>query len=313
MVAQGDSRPEWARPYNGRMMRRSLLLLLAAGLAVPAAAQSNPTWRSWNQPVAPFRILGNVYYVGTNELACFLITTPRGHFLLDAGFEETAPLIEDSIRALGFRVEDVRYLLNSQAHIDHAGGLATLQRKSGATLVASAGDAPVIAGGGKGDFRFEGEHAWPPARVDRVVKDGEGLELGGVTVTAHLTPGHTRGCTTWALTAEEGKERYAVVFAGSLSVLPGVRLVGNPKYPGIAADFEQSIRMLRALPCDVFLSAHAGFFDMQGKRERLAAHPKRNPFVDPEGYREYLDHSDAAFRKRLEQETRSERQGVVVE
>lgn len=285
------------------MIRTSLLLLLAVGLAAPAAAQSDPTWRSWNQPVAPFRIVGNVYYVGTNELACFLVTTPKGHFLLDAGFEETAPLIEDSIRALGFRVEDVRYLLNSQAHIDHAGGLARLQRDSGAQLVASAADAPVIAGGGKGGYPFA-DHSWTPARVDRGLKDGESLELGGVTLTAHLTPGHTRGCTTWTLTASEGKKGYAVVFAGSLSVLPGVKLVANPDYPSIAQDFEHSFGVLRALPCDVFLSAHAGFFDMQGKRERLAAHPEGNPFVDPKGYRKYLDQAEAAFRKRLAEEGR---------
>jgi metallo-beta-lactamase class B len=279
-----------------------MLALLACACAGHAAAQSNEAFRSWNRPVEPFRIVGNVYYVGANEITSFLITTPEGHILLDGGFEETAPIIAASIRKLGFRVEDVRYLLNSQAHVDHAGGLAALQEQSGARLVASAGDAPVLASGGKGDFAFESQFSWKPARVDRTIKDGEAVELGGVKLVARLTPGHTRGCTTWTLTAHEGDKSYAVVFVGSTKALPEIPLVDNRAYPRIAEDFESTFRLLRGLRCDVFLASHGSFFALEEKARRLAAGPRHNPFVDPKGYRQFLDRTEAEFRAKLERE-----------
>lgn len=277
-------------------------MLLACACAASAEAQSDETFRSWNQPITPFRIVGNIYYVGANEITSFLITTPEGHILLDGGFEETAPIIGASIRKLGFRLEDVRYLLNSQAHVDHAGGLAALQGQSGAKLVASEGDAPVIASGGKGDFAFDARFAWKPARVDRTIKDGEAVELGGVRLVARLTPGHTRGCTTWTTTVVEGGKRYEVVFVGSTKTLPDVPLVGNRAYPQIAEDFEKTFRLLRGLRCDVFLASHGSFFDLNEKIARLAAHPRRNPFADPKGYRAFLDRTEKEFRGKLKRE-----------
>src|SRR5262245_60725153 len=157
-------------------MRHPLAVLIACGAATAAAAQSDPTFRSWNQPTEPFRIAGNGYYVGANEIPVFLVKKPEGHVLVDGGFEETAPIIASSIRKLGFRVEDVRYLVNTQAHVDHAAGLAALQEMSGAKLVASEGDAPMLQAGGEGDFAFGSRFTWRPARVDRIVKDGEAVE-----------------------------------------------------------------------------------------------------------------------------------------
>jgi metallo-beta-lactamase class B len=284
-------------------MRFIPFLLVACAGAGPVAAQQDETFRSWNQPVEPFRIVGNLYYVGANEITSYLITTPDGHVLLDGGFEETAPIISASIRKLGFRVEDVRYLLNSQAHIDHAGGLGALQEQSGATLVASEGDAPVLASGGRGDFAFETRFSWKPARVDRTIRDGEAVEIGGTRLVARLTPGHTRGCTTWTATVRDGRKSYEVVFVGSTKVLAGVPLVGNPTYPRIAEDFEATFRLLRSLRCDVFLASHGGFFDLQGKSAKVrAGRPGSTVFVDPKGYRAFLDRTEKEFRQALERE-----------
>lgn len=283
-------------------MRAFLLVLATFAFAGAAAAQSDETFRSWNQPMAPFRIVGNLYYVGANEITSFLITTPDGHIVLDGGFEETAPIIAASIRKLGFRVEDVRYLLNSQAHVDHAGGLASLQEQTGAKLVASEGDAPVLASGGKGDHAFGDRFSWKAARVDRTIKDGEAVELGGVKLVARLTPGHTRGCTTWTTAVEEQGKRYAVVFVGSTKALPEVPLFGNRSYPGIAEDFDRTFHLLRRLRCDVFLASHGSFFDLEEKARALALRPESNPFVDPKGYSDFLDRTEKDFREKLERE-----------
>jgi metallo-beta-lactamase class B len=283
-------------------MRLPILALLACACAGQLAAQSTEFFRSMNRPVEPFRVVGNVYYVGANEITSFLITTPDGHIVLDGGFEETAPMIAASIRKLGFRVEDVRYLLNSQAHIDHAGGLASLQEQSGAKLVASEGDAPVLASGGKGDHAFDGRFSWRAARVDRTIEDGEAVELGGVKLVARITPGHTRGCTSWTMVVEERGDSYPVVFVGSTKALPEVPLLGNRSYPGIAEDFERSFRLLRGLRCDVFLASHGSFFDLGEKARALASGSGPNPFVDPKGYTDFLDRTEREFREKLERE-----------
>src|SRR6185436_13212838 len=194
-------------------------------------------------------------YVGASDITSFLITTPAGHILIDGGFEETVPLIRASVKKLGFRLEDVKFLLNNHAHYDHAGGLAMLKKLTGAKLVVSEGDAPLLAAGGHGDFAFGDKYLFPPVQADRTVRDGDTVSLGGVTLTAHLTPGHTKGCTTWTMKVKDGDRTRDVVFAGSLSVLPGVTLAVNPKYPGIAADYAHSFAVLKALPCDIFLSS----------------------------------------------------------
>jgi len=283
----------------------SLLCLCPAVYPTAAVAQKDPTSRSWNQPVEPFRIAGNLYYVGASDITSFLITTPKGHILLDGGFEETAPLIVASLKKLGFKMKDVKILLNNHSHYDHAGGLAALKKLTGAKLVASEGDAPILARGGKDDYLFNDEMSYLPVQADRIVKDGDTVTLGGTTLTAHVTAGHTPGTTTWTMTVEEGGERFAVVFAGSTSVLPKVALAHNPKYPTIAADYAHTFEVLKKLPCDLFLSSHGSFFDLQGKAERRRKGETPNPFLDAKGYQSWVERNEAAFRKALEASVRS--------
>ncbi len=282
-------------------MRRLLILLLLLWPAL-AAAQADPTSRSWNQPVEPFRIAGNLYYVGASDITSYLIATPEGHILLDSGFEETVPLIRESVKKLGFRLEDVKVLLNSHAHYDHAGGLATLKELTGAKLAASEKDAPLLARGGKGDPALGDTFLFKPVQADRIVKDGEKITLGGSTLTAHLTPGHTPGCTSWTMQVEDEGKRRDVVFVCSTTVLPGVSLTANPKYPEIASDFAHTFEVLKALPCDIFLAAHGAFFNLSEKSERLRKGGGSNPFVDPAAYRAYVERKEGDFRKQLAEE-----------
>jgi metallo-beta-lactamase class B len=262
-------------------------------------AQADATSRSWNQPVEPFKVIGNIHYVGANEITSFLITTPQGHILLDGGFVETAPQILANIRKLGFRPEDVKVLINSQAHLDHAGGFAELKRVTGASLAVMQGDAEQVARGGRNDFAFGDKLQFQPAQPDRVLHDGDVVALGGTTMKAVRTPGHTRGCTTWTVTAIDQRHRYHVVFVCSTTA-PGYQLKDNAAYPEIANDFRGTFRTLEALPCEVFLGSHGSFFHLREKMERLAR-GDRLAFVDPAGYREYL----AASRESFEQQLRS--------
>jgi metallo-beta-lactamase class B len=181
-----------------------VVLLLLCPLTTDA--QADETSRSWNQPVNPYRVIGNIYYVGAAEVTSFLIVTPAGHILLDSGFAETVPQIKQNIAQLGFRLQDVKILLNSHAHFDHAGGLAELKKLTGAKLMASEADAALLAKGGKGDFHFGDRLSYAPVITDRMLQDGDRVELGGVTMTAHLTPGHTKGCTTWTMKVKDRSE-----------------------------------------------------------------------------------------------------------
>ncbi|HVG07084.1 MAG TPA: subclass B3 metallo-beta-lactamase [Thermoanaerobaculia bacterium] len=278
------------------MFRRCLLALFF--LPVLAAGQADPTSRSWNQPVEPFRIAGNLYYVGASDIASYLIATPKGHILLDGGFVETVPLIRESVKKLGFKIEDVKILLNTHAHYDHAGGLAELKKLTGARLHASEADAPALARGGKDDPLFGDQFLFPPVQADRLVKDGDTVTLGGSTLTARLTPGHTAGCTTWTMKVDG----LNVVFVCSTSVLPMMKLGAEPSYPGIADDYARTFRVLRAIPCDLFLAAHGSFYNLKEKAERLKKGEGENPFVDPDGYRSYLDRNEKVFRERLEKD-----------
>jgi len=291
------------------MPRRPLVfafVFLACAVTLGACASQSGVpreMRSWNRPYAPYRIIGNIYYVGSNGVAQFLITTPQGHILLDSGFEASVPRLADNVRQLGFRFEDVKLLLASHAHIDHVQGHALVRRMTGAQVVASAPDAPVIAAGGKGEPVFDGVYAWTPCPVDRTVADGERVTLGGTTLVAHLTPGHTRGATTWTMDVTEGGRTLAVVFFPSANVNPGVHLIGNPRYPEIASDFQRSFAVWKSLPCDVPLGAHGAFFDMEAKHDRLAHGATPNPFIDPDGYRKLV----ADAQKRFEDQLASER------
>lgn len=276
------------------------LALVAAQAAYPQTAQELV---EWNTPVAPFRIIGNIYYVGASDVTSYLIVTPDGDILLDGGLVQTAPQIEANVKTLGFKLSDVKILLNSHAHFDHVGGLAELQKRTGAKLVAMDGDAQQLARGGHEDFFFGDAKLFPAVTPARVIHDGETVSLGGTTLTAHRTAGHTRGCTTWTMTAKEAGELYQVVFFCSASVLDGYELVARPghpaSYPGIADDYEKSFRIWKSLPCDVFLGAHGQFFDLAGKREAQEKGAPKNPFIDPAGYQAYVSQKEADFRKEL--------------
>ncbi len=285
--------------------------LLALLLPAVALAQADETSRSWNQPVEPFRIAGNLYYVGASDITSYLITTPKGHILIDGGFVETAPLIRESVKKLGFRMEDVKILLSSHAHYDHAGGLAALKKMTGARFFSSQADAPAHARGDKNDPVLGDHSSYPPVQADRLLKDGDTVTLGGSTLTAHVTAGHTRGCTTWTMKVDDGGRKLDAVFICSTSVLPKTRLGdiggggggGSPTYPGIADDYARTFRVLRELPCDLFLASHGSFYNLKDKAERRRKGEGPNPFVDPEGYKQYVERSEKAFRDRLAQET----------
>jgi metallo-beta-lactamase class B len=261
-------------------------------------------WDQWNAPFKPFRIIGNIYYVGPAGISSFLITTPSGNILIDTGFEMTVPRICDSMKQLGFRLEDIKIILNSHAHLDHAGGDALMKRLTGAQIEMSEADAAMLAAGGTNDFTPYSREMirYPPARADRLLHDGEVVTLGGMTLTCHLTSGHTKGCTTWTMDVTDDGKVYHVVFFGSTSILPRVPLVHNAQYPGIADDLAATYRKLKVLPCDVFLGPHAGFFGLQDKAERLRRGEKPNPFVDPAGYRHFLEDQEAKFQRQLEEE-----------
>jgi len=267
-------------------MRRLIVLLL---LATTAFAQKDPTSRSWNQPVEPFRIAGNIYYVGASDVASYLITTPKGHIVLDGGFEETAPMILANIEKLGFRTKDVRILLSSHAHYDHAGGLAELKRVTGATFYASRGDIPAHARGGRDDPQFGDRFPYPPIMADRILEDGARVSLGGTTLTAHVTAGHTAGCTTW--TTRAGKRD--VVFVGSPTVPSDYRLTNNPRYPNVIADYRAQFAKLKTLGCDIFLASHGNFF---GLTDMIA---KRKSFAGCDEYHAFLETTERRFEERV--------------
>ena len=274
-----------------------LVAVLAVFLGTEWKAASD---RGGQRPAEPFRIAGNLYYVGANDVAAFLVTGPAGHVLIDGGYPSTPPLILASIAKLGFDVRDVRLLLNSEPHHDHAGGLAALQRASGAALWASAASADVIAAGGDDPdlalplrtlFRL-GVLGYPAARVDRRLRDGDAVRVGPLALTAHVTGGHTRGCTSWTFPVREGDRTLQVVSACSL-----VRL-GVGQYPGQAADFARTVRVLRALPADIWVTSHARLWGRYRKyAARAAAANPADPFIDPAGYRAYVDSGEARLRR----------------
>ncbi len=256
--------------------------------------------RAWNQPFEPFRVIGNIYYVGTADLASFLITSISGHVLIDSGLEDGATQLLASISKVGFNASDIRVLLNTQAHFDHAAGLAAVKGASRASLAASDADRPLLESGGRDDFAFGNDLTFAGVGVDRVVRDGETVSVGPITLTAHLTPGHTKGTTTWTMVVREGGQDYRVIFAGSTSINPGVQVRNNPKYPEMFADFEQTFTKLRALPVDVFLTQHGSAFGLADKAARLKAGATPNPFIDPDGYKRWIDTGEQNFRKRAQ-------------
>ena len=245
------------------------------------------------------RVIDNVYYVGSKDLASYLIVTPEGHILINSGYEETVPLIRKSIESLGFKMSDVKILLASHAHGDHVAGHALMKEITGAKVFVMQGDDDVIASGGKGQY-FYVNSRWKPCPVDRVLEDGDKVELGGTVLVAKRTPGHTRGCTTWVWKAKDGSGKpREVVVIGSPNVNPGFRLVDNKDYPEIADDFAKTFKILKSLPCDVFLGAHGGYYGMIEKHARIKSAGDENPFIDSEGYRQFVEKKDNDFRENL--------------
>ncbi|MES1197437.1 MAG: subclass B3 metallo-beta-lactamase [Pseudomonadota bacterium] len=271
---------------------------IAEGETAPLSGQ----WAAMNQPYAPFNIMGDLYYVGASDVTSFLIVTPQGDILLDGGFAETAPMIEAHIAQLGFNIRDVKFLLSSHAHIDHAGGLARLQRDSGAVFVASAGDKPTLEAGVISYGPTAGMH-YPPIRVDRVVGEGDTVTLGGVTLTAHMTPGHTAGCTSWSMPVTDAHGAQHVAFFTCSETVAGQSLV-PPAYPHMIEDYRATFARVRTIEADVFLGPHGSFFDLAGKRQRQIA-GDANAFVDPEALQHFNTDMEQAFNTELARQQRT--------
>jgi metallo-beta-lactamase class B len=272
------------------------LLGTLTGVVATGQAQSS----DWTEPFPPFKIAGNLYYVGSKGLANYLITTPQGHILINSDLPENVPLIRASIEQLGFKFADVKILLISHAHSDHNAASDSIKKLTGAKYMVMDADVPVVESGGKTDFQYGNGTSplYPPTKVDRVLHDGDEVRLGGTVLVAHLTPGHTKGCTTFTMKVEEGGRRYDVVIVGSPNVNPGYRLVNNAAYPEIAADYQRMFRVLKALPCDLFLGAHGSYFGLDAKYARLKERGVA-AFVDPDGYRTFVVEREGAFTAEL--------------
>jgi metallo-beta-lactamase class B len=268
-------------------------------------AQQDPAWTA---PQTPYRIIGNVYYVGSKELASFLITTPQGLILINSNLTSSVPMIRKNVEALGFRFSDIKILLISHAHFDHASGSAEIKRLTGARYMVMDADVPVVESGGRDDFALGNspEYRFPATKVDRVLHDGDKVRLGNAVLVAHLTPGHTKGCTTWTMKVNEGGHVYNVVIVGSAYFLSSYKLVGDPSYPNMAQDFELTFRTLKALPCDVFLGAHGSYYGMLKKFDAMKT-GAANPFIDPAGYQSYVAAREQEFLAELAKQTATAR------
>ena len=235
-------------------------------------------------PVTPHKVIGNIYYVGTKSLAAFLVVTPAGNILINSTYERNVPVIQKSIEQLGFKFADTKILLGSHAHGDHQEGDAMVKQLTDAQVMAMAEDVPALEAmkpGGK------------PHPIDRVIRDGDTVTLGGTTLVAHLTPGHTRGCTTWTMKVQEGNRSYDVMIIGSLGTNPGYRLVNNPEIPNQADEYVRALKKVRSLPCDVPLGSHPSMYNMDRKLPKLGSTP--NPFIDPAGCKLEIDIAEAMF------------------
>jgi len=265
-------------------------------------------FNGWKTQQAPKHIIGNIYYVGPGGVSSWLITTPEGHILIDTTFEDCVPQICTNIEKLGFKAGDIKFILNSHAHVDHAGGHAAMKQRTGAKIVVSAADAHLMETGGTDDFSpFPKDLlAYTPVKPDRIVQDGETVSLGGVTLTAHLTPGHTKGATTWTMPLQVDGKTNQVLFFSSTSIADPTPLLHNPAYPNIVADYEATFKKLKTLPCDIFLGPHADQFGLARKLARLDAGDSPNPFIDPEGAQKILADAEQVFLRQLAQEKKAE-------
>jgi metallo-beta-lactamase class B len=297
----------------------SSLVLLAGGQELPPNAPTKEqlakdnklfielaaTYLKWDEPVEPIRIVGPLYFVGTRGLSSWLFTTRKGHILLNSGTAKSGPLISGSIRKLGFKPEDIRIIINGHGHSDHAGAFSYLKQLSGAQVAIMQEDVGLIEDGGKSDFHYGGD--WqimgqPPVKVDRVLRDGDQVQLGELLLTAHHTPGHTRGATTWTTTVVEGGEAYVIVFPDGGGFNPGYRVAGgDPSYPGIEGDYRRTLHVWEMLKPDIWLAHHTEYFGMEAKRRRAGSEGV-NAWVDPEGYRQFVASKRRAFEDEVDAE-----------
>ena len=268
------------------------LLRLLPLLALPLFSQ-----KDWDELFPPHRIADNLYYVGSKGLSTYLITSSKGHIIINPSFERTVPIIRASVEKLGFKFSDVKIILSSHAHDDHVGGTALLQELTGAKVYVMEGDDKVVSSGGKGQYLYKAD--WKPCKVDKVLKDGEEITLGEAKLRAHLTPGHTPGNTTWTMQVTDQGGKLNAVIIGSPNVNRGYQLVKNLSYPEIAADFARTFRVLKALQCDIFLGAHGEYYGMAEKHKRLKP-GSPNPFIDPAGYKEYVAEREQFYLYTLE-------------
>jgi metallo-beta-lactamase class B len=287
---------------------KKLVIALVALLPLAGAAQAQTPKDllaallvKWNKPTEPFRMIGNVYYVGTDGLASYLITSPQGHILVDTVMPEATSQIKASIEKLGFKVSDIKYLLNTHAHIDHTGGLAEMKQASGAQLVAGEADKPLLEGGYYPGAREETALNFPPVKVDRTVREGDTVTLGDVTMTARETPGHSPGCTSWEFNVKDGDATRSVLIFCSGTVALN-RLVTNPTYPGIVTDYRKTFARAKDLKPDVLLAPHPEMYKMAEKRARLAEGGP-NPFVSPGEFNAYAATLEKAFEDALARQT----------
>lgn len=283
----------------GRLQLRALLCFLVtfpqlSVLCTRSIAQEAP---DWSEPFPPFKIADNLYYVGTRGLASYLISSKSGHILINSNLESTVPLIRKSVEKLGFKFGEVKILLISHAHWDHCAGSAEIKKLTGAKYMVMEQDVPVIESGGKKDFRYgdSTETYFPATKVDRILHDRDKVTLGESTVVAHLTAGHTKGCTTWKMSTTLGGKKVEAVIIGSPNVNPGYVLAGNSSYPNIALDYERTFRVLKSLRCDLFLGAHGSYFGMEAKYARLLK-GEAAALVDPAGYLKYVTEKEQEFR-----------------
>ena len=273
----------------------SIAILLSASIHVAAAPIP-----AWTNPFPPFRIAGNLYYVGSEDLASYLLVTPQGDILINSSLEASVPLIRKSVESLGFKFSDIKILLISHAHYDHCAGSAAILKLTGAKYYVMDADVSVVESGGKTDFNYGADPAmhFPPTHIDRVLHDGDTVRLGGSVLTAHLTPGHTKGTTTWTMDETEAGRTLHVVIVGSPNVNAGYKLVGNKAYPRIAEDYRHGFQVLNSLPCDIFLGAHGAYFGLAAKYPRFKAGDS-NAFIDPSGYKAWIADREQAFQAEL--------------
>ena len=278
---------------------KSLVCLFA--LLLPAAAMANPgDDPAWSRPSAPYHVIGNIYNVGTEGVAIYLIDTGKGLILLDSGPENTQAIVEGNIRTLGFRLKDVKYIIETHAHYDHVGSMAAMKNDTGAIFIASRADHWALENGRRDGDNIYGPGPFPPVKVDRVIADGAKLMLGNSVLTAHLTPGHTRGDTSWTMTVRDKGRPLKVLFFGSTTTAGNV-LVGNKVYPGIVKDYRATFAKLEKIHPDVFLANHPVFANMAGKRKaQIAGNP--DAFIDRDGFPAFLAQSENDFEAELKKE-----------